>query len=110
MAITRQSIRALALAPLFLLAGALLGQGSTPHFKALQFTSGAAHAANSVGDNPVGTVTGLRVPRLVTTQSARVTVRSGPDRAQDVRWVYTRAGMPVEITAEYDNWRRVLYL
>ena len=26
---------------------------------------------------------------------------------QDVRWVYTRAGMPVEITAEFENWRRI---
>ena len=22
-------------------------------------------------------------------------------------WVYTRAGMPVEITAEFENWRRI---
>jgi SH3-like domain-containing protein len=107
MAITRQSIGALALAPLFLLAGALFGDGPAPHLKALQFTSGAAHAANSVGDNPVGTVTGLPVPRFVSLKSDRVNVRSGPDKDQDVRWVYTRAGMPVEITAEYDNWRRV---
>jgi SH3-like domain-containing protein len=24
-----------------------------------------------------------------------------------VRWVYTRAGMPVEVTAEFENWRRI---
>jgi len=24
-----------------------------------------------------------------------------------VAWVYTRSGLPVEITAEYENWRRV---
>jgi SH3-like domain-containing protein len=107
MAITRQSIGVLALAPLFLLAGALFGEGPSPHLKALRFTSSAAHAANSVGDNPVGTVTGLPVPRFVSLKSDRVNVRSGPDKDQDVRWVYTRAGMPVEITAEYDNWRRV---
>ncbi len=22
-------------------------------------------------------------------------------------WVYTRAGLPVEITAEFENWRRI---
>ena len=31
----------------------------------------------------------------------------GPNKDQDVRWVYTRAGMPVEITAEFENWRRI---
>ncbi|MGA7611730.1 MAG: SH3 domain-containing protein, partial [Xanthobacteraceae bacterium] len=25
----------------------------------------------------------------------------------DVAWIYTRAGLPVEITAEYENWRRI---
>ena len=29
------------------------------------------------------------------------------NKDQDVRWVYTRAGMPVEITAEFENWRRI---
>ena len=32
---------------------------------------------------------------------------SGPNKDQDVRWVYTRAGMPVEVTAEFENWRRI---
>ena len=25
----------------------------------------------------------------------------------DVAWIYTRAGWPVEITAEFENWRRI---
>jgi SH3-like domain-containing protein len=37
----------------------------------------------------------------------RVTVRGGPDKDHDVAWVYTRLGWPVEITAEFENWRRV---
>jgi SH3-like domain-containing protein len=34
---------------------------------------------------------------------------SGPvrPRTTDVAWVYTRSGLPVEITAEFENWRRV---
>lgn len=107
MAITRQSIGALALAPLILFVWAL-GQPTEQRSPSAHFASGAAHAAPSViGDNPVGTVTGLPVPRFVSLKSDRVNVRGGPDKDQDVRWVYTRAGMPVEITAEYDNWRRV---
>ena len=31
----------------------------------------------------------------------------GPNKDQDVRWVYTHAGMPVEVTAEFENWRRI---
>jgi SH3-like domain-containing protein len=34
-------------------------------------------------------------------------VRGGPTRDHDVTFVYTRAGLPVEITAESDNWRRI---
>jgi SH3-like domain-containing protein len=36
-----------------------------------------------------------------------VTVRGGPDKDHDVAWIYTRAGWPVEITAEFENWRRI---
>ena len=37
----------------------------------------------------------------------RVNVRGGPTRDNEVMFVYTRAGLPVEITAESDNWRRI---
>ena len=52
------------------------------------------------GERPTG-------PRFVSLKSDRVNVRSGPNKDQEVRWVYTRAGMPVEITAEFENWRRI---
>ena len=54
-----------------------------------------------------GSVSGLPVPRFVSLKSDRVNVRSGPNKDQEVRWVYTRAGMPVEVTAEFENWRRI---
>ena len=47
------------------------------------------------------------MPRFVSLKSDRVNVRAGPNKDHDVRWVYTRAGMPVEITAEFENWRRI---
>ena len=47
------------------------------------------------------------MPRFVSLKSDRVNVRAGPNKDQDVAWVYTRAGMPVEITAEFENWRRI---
>ena len=63
--------------------------------------------AYAAGDLTTGSVSGLPVPRFVSLKSDKVNVRGGPTQDQDVRWVYTRAGMPVEITAEFENWRRI---
>jgi SH3-like domain-containing protein len=99
MAMTRQSIRAL-VAVLGILLGAPLGGILAAAVPARAF------GANVAGDTG-GSVTGLPVPRFVSLKSDRVNVRGGPNKDQDVRWVYTRAGMPVEITAEFENWRRI---
>jgi SH3-like domain-containing protein len=55
---------------------------------------------------PPGT-TGLPVPRFVSLKSDKVNVRAGPQKEQDVAWVYNRSALPVEITAEFENWRRI---
>src|SRR6266576_279713 len=60
----------------------------------------------SAKDSPV-TASGLPVPRYVSLKSDHVNVRAGPTKDNDVAWVYTRSGLPVEITAEFENWRRV---
>jgi SH3-like domain-containing protein len=61
----------------------------------------------SAGDIATGSVSGLPIPRFVSLKSDRVNARAGPNKDQEVRWVYTHAGMPVEITAEFENWRRI---
>ncbi len=61
-------------------------------------------AAQAAGDTAQS---GLPVPRFVSLKVDRVNVRGGPDRDHDVSWIYTRVGWPVEITAEFENWRRV---
>jgi SH3-like domain-containing protein len=66
--------------------------------------AGPAGAATSIA---TGSVSGLPLPRFVSLKADRVNVRRGPNKDQEVRWVYTHAGMPVEITAEFENWRRV---
>jgi SH3-like domain-containing protein len=63
-----------------------------------------AHAASELGTGPKS---GLPVPRFVSLKPDRVNVRGGPTRDHEVTFVYTRAGLPVEITAESDNWRRI---
>jgi SH3-like domain-containing protein len=59
------------------------------------------------GEVAVGPRSGLPVPRYVSLKPDRVNVHGGPTRDHDVLFVYTRAGLPVEITAESDNWRRI---
>jgi len=73
----------------------------------LSLQAPATGAAGAAGDIATGSVSGLPVPRFVSLKADRVNVRRGPNKEQDVRWVYTRAGMPVEITAEFENWRRI---
>jgi SH3-like domain-containing protein len=55
----------------------------------------------------IGPVSGLPVPRYVSLKAGKVYVRQGPTKDYPVAYVYRRAGEPVEITAEYDNWRRI---
>jgi SH3-like domain-containing protein len=61
--------------------------------------------ARAASDQSEGS--GLPVPRFVSLKSDHVNVRGGPNKDHEVAWVYTRPGLPVEITAEYENWRRI---
>ena len=55
----------------------------------------------------VGQSTGLPIPRYVSLKSDRVNLREGPSKDHRTSWVFQRAGLPVEITAEFENWRRI---
>ena len=72
----------------------------------LIFALAAGTAAAAAPEGPNGP-SGLPLPRFVSLKAERVNVRSGPNKDNDVNWVYTRVGLPVEIIAEYDNWRRI---
>ncbi len=50
---------------------------------------------------------GLPVPRFVSLKAEKVNVRRGPSSDHPVAWVFQRKGLPVEIVAEFENWRRV---
>jgi len=54
-----------------------------------------------------GAQTGLPLPRFVAIKSTPVNVRRGPSFDHPVAWVFVRRGVPVEVTAESDNWRRI---
>src|SRR3984957_9835180 len=68
---------------------------------------GASVSSGFSAKDATATTSGLPVPRYVSLKSDHVNVRAGPTKDNDVAWVYTRSGLPVEITAEFENWRRV---
>lgn len=50
---------------------------------------------------------GLPIPRFVSLKAEKVNVRRGPSSDHPVAWVFQRKGLPVEIIAEFENWRRI---
>jgi SH3-like domain-containing protein len=67
---------------------------------------GGIGAAAAAGD-AVGPVTGKPVPRYASLKRDTVNLREGPSKDHRTAWVFQRAGLPIEITAESDTWRRV---
>jgi SH3-like domain-containing protein len=92
MTVATQTIRPIALAALF--AGLVTG-------------SPALSPARAAGEAAAGSASGLPVPRYVSLKSDRVNVRTGPTKDHEVAWVFTKPGLPVEITAEFETWRRI---
>lgn len=54
-----------------------------------------------------GPVTNLPLPRFVSLKSAEGNARRGPSLSHRIDWIYKRRALPLEVTAEYENWRRV---
>ncbi len=68
----------------------------------VMFSSWAAHA-----EDKRGSVTNLPLPRYVSMKAAEGNVRRGPSLSHRIDWVFKRRGMPLQVTAEYGNWRKV---
>lgn len=73
--------------------------------------AGAAGAqdkpADDTGDEPRGSVTNLPLPRYVSLKTNEGNARRGPGLTHRIDWVFSRSGMPLRVTAEYENWRRI---
>lgn len=50
---------------------------------------------------------GLPLPRFVSLKSSPVNVRRGPGRDYEVAWTFMKPAVPVEVTAEFENWRKI---
>lgn len=63
--------------------------------------SDAQETTESVG------ASGLPLPRFASLHTNEVNLRTGPGTRYPIEWVYVHEGVPVEITAEFEIWRRV---
>lgn len=78
-------------------------------FSVLTLLLAVAPPLKAQQDLAIGRSTGLPVPRFVSLDpnQAEVNVRFGPGQQYPINWVFTRAGVPLEIVAEFDNWRKI---
>jgi SH3-like domain-containing protein len=94
--------------PFAALAAALLLLPSGPAAPVAGLVDGPRFAAPARAETGKrGRVTGLPIPRFVSLRPDTVNLRTGPGLRYPVEWVYTRAGMPVEVIGEYGIWRQV---
>ena len=68
---------------------------------------GTAAAAEGRREKDPTHASGLPIPRFVSLRSGEVNARTGPNVRYPIEWVFTRKEMPVEITQEFDTWRRI---
>jgi SH3-like domain-containing protein len=54
-----------------------------------------------------GQVTNLPIPRYVSLKAQEANARRGPSLSHKIDWIYKRKNIPLEIYAEYENWRKV---
>ncbi len=67
----------------------------------------ACVAPGALAQQAIGPVSKLPVPRFVSLKTDRVNLHEGPSKDHRTVWVYERAGLPVEITAEFETWRKI---
>jgi len=49
----------------------------------------------------------LPIPRFVSAKSTEVNIRTGPNLRYPLLWVIMRKGEPLEVIAEFEQWRKV---
>lgn len=64
----------------------------------------ADEAAEAGGRGPV---TSLPLPRYVSLKAGEANARRGPSLSHRIDWVFRHRDMPLKVTAEFGNWRRV---
>ncbi len=99
----------------FLLAGQIFGAlasltlAAAPAAQAQEaLTPGSFRAFAAEGVEPrMSDFSGLPVPRYASLRFDMVNGRSGPSADYPVKWTYERAGLPVVVVRESNEWRKV---
>jgi SH3-like domain-containing protein len=65
----------------------------------MMLLAGAASAADTKEQLPV--------PRFVSVKRGEMNVRAGPGMRYPIEWVFQRQDLPLEITQEFENWRKI---
>ena len=68
---------------------------------------GLAPLLQGAAPKPRVTPSGLPVPRYVSLKFAEVNARAGPADDSRLLWVYRAKGLPVQVVAETEEWRRI---
>ena len=74
---------------------------------ALVVLAAATAVAGQAPSPERGPVTNLPLPRFVSMRAEEANARRGPSLDQRVDWAFVRRGLPLEVVAEYGQWRRV---
>lgn len=80
---------------------------ATRPVRALTLAAVLLGTAGAAAQQQIGPASGLALPRFVSLKSDRVNLHEGPSKEHPTLWVYERAGLPVEITAEFETWRKI---
>ncbi len=59
------------------------------------------------GARPLSAASPPYTPHFAALKSDEVHVRKGPGRKYDILWTYRSLGLPLEVTAKHEHWRRV---
>jgi len=93
--------------------GLALVVGLLPHALAAQDDAARDEAppvdatAEATCQPGIGCESHLPLPRYVSLKKSEGNARRGPDTSHRIDWVFVREGMPLKVTAESGDWRRV---
>lgn len=66
-----------------------------------------ARGSEKAGETKAASALGLPLPRFVSLRSNEVNLRTGPGVQYPVDWIYRKKGLPLQVIAEYQSWRKV---
>ncbi len=67
----------------------------------------SSEATDCPADQRARSVSGFCVPRWVSLKHGEVMGRKGPGKDYPAQWVYRVQGLPVQVVAETEEWRRI---